>query len=1445
MKGTSTSNPSEPIRPNRAIDTVKDGKDDGTPGKNEKNLEKKNDEHEVDKMIGENEDEGMVAHQRVPYQPSIEERRRHEVTHWPYRSWCKDCVAGKAKASPHFKQNKNKVEEQELPTVCFDYMFLDGKTPILVYKEKKSKMIFAHVVEQKGVGDGRLIERIVKNIDGLGYGRIIVKSDQEPAMKDLTEEVREKRWADMHGLMAAVKVMRDAETTIDLTNGETVVEHSPVASSQSNGFIERAIQDLQGQVRTVKAATERMIGEKIPKGHCLMWWLVEWCCTVLNRCAKGEDGRTAFQRVKGRQSHRHVCKFGEQVMWKPMKTAANRRNKDEPRWEEGSWLGVIFETDEVIIGKENGVVKCRDVRRMPEEDQGNAKELLKVKGWPMIPIPGRGYRPISSTANAGEDGEISENEEMAEEPQADVDENIELAETVENEPDKQMRGMRIRKQEITKYGKTEGCRACRTAKADGSTKPGYYHNEECRRRIQEKMKNDEVDNLRLEEYLLRSSARMAERVSQKADKDRTRNQTSTSSSSTSRPPDMNTNLEAKPDMNNNFKEKREKPELEEQQAPKARRTGRSEDDEEMNDDNEGMKKRRIAAVDCWQSEMEKALADDQHDISEIYSPPRVVAAAQAMGLRGGWSLDITCRDEEGQPWDFSKSWMRTKAMKLLKETKPRLLIGSPMCTDWSVLMNLNWSRMSPEERDRRMREAKMHLEFVVSMYNEQANNGRYWLHEHPKGARSWKEKCMVELLMRPESTRVETHMCRFHMGSRDHQGEGKVLKPTYFATNCGGVAEELDRQCLNREGGEQHRHVPLLNGRAKAAQVYPPELCKAICRGFLRQTRKDQAYVKHIGSLEKVADASILVNKRRELMEVANQISASLEGELERALQAPEDEEKWMDAWDDVKGRELDARMVEEARREEVRYIHKSKLYTKVPRARCYEVTGKAPIKSGWIDTNKGDQGSPNYRSRWVGKEYNNGPGEDLFAATPPIEALRMLVSMLAATGGRMSRKRMLVCDVSRAFFYAPVEKRLFVELPEEDKTEGADEVAELHYSLYGTRDAAANWHKAYSEHLVSIGFKQGVANPCLFHHPGRGIRALVHGDDYVAVADDHQLAWMKEQVAKKFEIKSKLFGPNGDRESEPKISILGRILEWTTDGISYEADPRHALKIIQELGVESGKDVATPGIKMDDKKQSESGGEELQGAEATKFRAIAARCNYLSMDRPDVTFATKEITRRMSKPCADDWAALKRLGRYLKGRPRAVIWYRWRDEAQSVDGYTDSDWAGCRRTRKSTTGGAITINNHLIKCYSKTQQNIALSSGEAELYAIVRASSEVLGIMALYADWGITMEGKIWADASAALGIVNRRGLGKVRHLDTSMLWVQEAAIKRTLTYSKVWGEHNIADLFTKFLDKAKGDFHSEALGLEFLCEQSSIALGLDILSRPLAFSAAAEGGY
>ena len=105
-------------------------------------------------------------------------------------------------------------------------------------------------------------------------------------------------------------------------------------------------------------------------------------------------------------------------------------------------------------------------------------------------------------------------------------------------------------------------------------------------------------------------------------------------------------------------------------------------------------------------------------------------------------------------------------------------------------------------------------------------------------------------------------------------------------------------------------------------------------------------------------------------------------------------------AWDDVTGAELNPSMVKEARREEVEYIRKMGLYTKVPVSECWRNTGGKPIQVRWIDINKGDIKHPNYRSRLVAKEINAYKRTDLFAATPPLEALKLIPSM-AATQNR------------------------------------------------------------------------------------------------------------------------------------------------------------------------------------------------------------------------------------------------------------------------------------------------------------------------------------------------------------------------------------------------------------------------------------------------------------
>ena len=106
---------------------------------------------------------------------------------------------------------------------------------------------------------------------------------------------------------------------------------------------------------------------------------------------------------------------------------------------------------------------------------------------------------------------------------------------------------------------------------------------------------------------------------------------------------------------------------------------------------------------------------------------------------------------------------------------------------------------------------------------------------------------------------------------------------------------------------------------------------------------------------------------------------------------------------------------------------------------------------------------------------------------------------------------------------------------------------------------------------------------------------------------------------------------------------------------------------------------------------------------------------------------------------------------------------------------------------------------NHMIKAWSKSQPTVALSTGEAELIACVKGSSEVLGIRATAADYGTQEKCDLEVDATAAYAMVHRRGLGKVRHLDVAWLWVQEKSKNGQIKYHKVPRANHLADVFTK----------------------------------------------
>ena len=147
-----------------------------------------------------------------------------------------------------------------------------------------------------------------------------------------------------------------------------------------------------------------------------------------------------------------------------------------------------------------------------------------------------------------------------------------------------------------------------------------------------------------------------------------------------------------------------------------------------------------------------------------------------------------------------------------------------------------------------------------------------------------------------------------------------------------------------------------------------------------------------------------------------------------------------------------------------------------------------------------------------MAKDFNKGEDPDLYTATPP-ELLRVLVSLAASRKGKDGgRWKLMVSDVSRAYFYAPSLKPTFVEICPEDFEPGDEHrCGELNVSVYGTRPAAGNWQRIYTQKLLESGFLKASSSSCIFFHPARHVLVFVHGDDFVSVGDGDDLQWFSQ----------------------------------------------------------------------------------------------------------------------------------------------------------------------------------------------------------------------------------------------------------------------------------------------------------------------------------------------
>ena len=151
-------------------------------------------------------------------------------------------------------------------------------------------------------------------------------------------------------------------------------------------FIERTIQSVEGQIRTLRNANQSRIGAKIVPGSALVASMIIHAANLINLYEVGSDGRVPYQRLRGRKLQTDMLEFGECVHFQPLDHA--KLGKAELRWTDGVYLGIRLTSGEKLVGNGQGVFKVRSIRRKLEAERWDVDQINAVTSFPWKPYEG-------------------------------------------------------------------------------------------------------------------------------------------------------------------------------------------------------------------------------------------------------------------------------------------------------------------------------------------------------------------------------------------------------------------------------------------------------------------------------------------------------------------------------------------------------------------------------------------------------------------------------------------------------------------------------------------------------------------------------------------------------------------------------------------------------------------------------------------------------------------------------------------------------------------------------------------------------------------------------------------------------------------------------------------------------------------------------------------------
>eukprot|EP00434_Breviolum_minutum_P041002 symbB.v1.2.036458.t1/scaffold5151.1/size30365/2 len=454
-----------------------------------------------------------------------------------------------------------------------------------------------------------------------------------------------------------------------------------------------------------------------------------------------------------------------------------------------------------------------------------------------------------------------------------------------------------------------------------------------------------------------------------------------------------------------------------------------------------------------------------------------------------------------------------------------------------------------------------------------------------------------------------------------------------------------------------------------------------------------------------------------------------------------------------------------------------------------------------WRDKFIGDTRYWLRRSRYVAREFAwlSPDRQDLFSPASSSITNRLLPYCYLHRFATDASQVLAALDIGDAFLTVDQQEPTIVtcELASGDVEEFAPGKV-----LPGQRDGSLLWYQALtsflSEHLSMEAFPM---YPCLLKSPDCKCLMLLHVDDILVVCSQ---SFLDDQLLKvlrtKYTVSAEAIRGVGD-----SITFLKRriVLEDLLKLVVYP-HPKHFDKLFELMGVKkTWKPKHTPAHAQ---VMEAVDSPELGAQQSSTYRSAVGILLSLSCDMVQCQWMIRHLAQSMSKPTLKAWTELRHLVQYLLGCTGYGLMMHYRSDFDGSDfllkTYTDSDWASNKGTRKSVSACCLVINNCLLSSGSRNQGLIALSSAEAETYA---ATSGACDALFLSRRLGYLLESeisiKLFIDNSACRYILSRAGCGRVRHLSTRILWMQQRVERKELTVGSVPSSENLADIGTKRL--------------------------------------------